>query len=160
MGCLAGEVHLPEVVERMLVPRGDHFSKNNGSPELLSYLATKLPEAFIGGVKYLKAGNLMVSTRLTEKDFLTGRALKFPGATHVKTKNGTISLGLDGRWTLQPWDEKGRRFAHEGDLPEFEWLPVGTLVACHEKDKFPRYGFEFRMERTVDGWKRLDEWFE
>jgi hypothetical protein len=34
------------------------------------------------------------------------------------------------------------------------------LVECHEKDKFPRYllGNEFRMERTVDGWKRLDEW--
>ena len=160
MRCLAGEVHVPEAVEKTLVPRGTDFSKTNASPQLLAYLATRQKEVYVGGVKHLLINGVMVSTRLSKRDFMTRRTDEFPEATHVRVKEGEIRRGKDGKWTLYPSDGNGNRFVHEGDLHEFEWLPVGTLVECHEKDKFPRYlrGHEFRMERTADGWKRLDEW--
>jgi hypothetical protein len=162
MGCLAGEVYVPADVERALVPRDNHFSKNNGSPELLAYLATCQQEVYIGRVKHVLINGRMVSTRLSKKDFVAGRAGEFPEADHVIANEAWISRGEDGKWTVTPRDEHGKRFIHEGELHEFEWLPVGTLVECHEKDKFPRYllGNEFRMERTADGWKRLDKWEE
>ena len=160
MGCLAGEVHVPLEVEQTLVPRDNHFSRTNGSPQLLTYLAAHHKEAFIGGIKHMLINGAMVSTRLSKKDFMAGRAGQFPEANHVVANEGWIRRGEDGKWTLSPRDANGKRFAHEGDLQEFEWVPVGTLIECHEKDKFPRYGYEFRMERTVNGWKKLTEWNE
>jgi len=160
MRCLAGEVHVPEDVERTLVPRDNHFSRTNGSPQLLTYLAAHHKEAFVGGVKHMLINGVMVSTRLSKKDFVAGRAGQFPEANLVVANEGWIRRGEDGKWTLSPRDVHGKRFAHEGDLHEFEWVPVGTLVACYEKDKFPREVHEFRMERTVDGWKKLTEWAE
>ena len=162
MGCLAGEVHVPESVERTLVPRGNEFSKTNALPQLLAYLATRHEEAYVGGVKHALTNGAMVSTRLSKRDFTAGRAQEFPEADHVVAKEAWITRGKDGKWVVCPRDAHGRRFAHEGDLPEFEWVPVGALVECHEKDKFSRYllGHVFRMERTTDGWKRLNDWAE
>ena len=160
MGCLAGEVHVPEDVERTLVPRDNHFSRTNGSPQLLTYLAAHHKEAFIGGVKHMLINGVMVSTRLSRKHFMAGRAGQFPDANHVVAKEWRITSGKDGKWTVIPLGEYGRSYAHEDDLPKFEWVPVGTLVACYEKDKFPREAHEFRMERTVDGWRKLTEWGE
>ena len=162
MGCLAGEVHVPEAVEKTLVPRGTDFSKTNASPQLLAYLATRHQKVYVGGVKYVLINGVMVSNRLSKRDFIGRHHEQFPEATHVRVKEGEIRLGKDGKWTLYPTNKTGNRFVHEADLHEFEWLPVGTLVECHEKDKFPRYllGNEFRMERTADGWKRLDKWEE
>jgi hypothetical protein len=162
MGCLAGEVHVPDDIERTLVPRDSHFSKNNGSPQLLGYLATCRQEVSIGGVKHKVINGVMVSTRLPKRDFMAGQAGQFPEANHVVAKDAWISRGEDGKWTVTPRDEHGKRFIHEGELSEFEWVPVGALVACFEKDKFPRYapGHEYRMERTSGGWKKLTEWAE
>jgi hypothetical protein len=160
MGCLAGEVHVPEEVERALVPRGNQFSRTNSFPQLLTYLGSRLEEASIGGVKHVRENGVMVSAQLSKKDFMAGRAWQFPAADHVVAREAWIRKGEDGKWTVTPRDEHGKRFIHEGELHEFEWVPVGALVACFEKDKFPRYapGHQCRMERTSDGWKKLTEW--
>ena len=70
MGCLAGEVYVPADIEQTLVPRDNHFSKNNGSPQLLAYLASCRQEVSIGGVKHKVINGVMVSTRLSKKDFV------------------------------------------------------------------------------------------
>lgn len=157
MGCLAGEVYVPEAVEHSLVPRGNEFSRWNASPQLLAYLASRHEEAVIGGVKYVRINGVMVSTQLSKKDFMAGRAGQFPEADHVVAKGARIDRGKDGTWTLSPQDDSGKRYVHEGEINEFDWVPVGTLVECYEKDKVPRYRYGFRMERTANGWKKITD---